>query len=197
MTTEIIVYIDYVCPYCLLVEKELRQVIKGKDIKIRWQPFELRPFPVPTLKVEDGYLPSIWNHSVYPMADKLGIYIELPKISPQPRTGKAFEAFAFAENHGLGDEFSMAVMAGFFQQGKNIGDVRVLTELGEGIGLNRIDMERSLESNAYREQHQKALKNAINEANITVVPTIIIGEYCYQGFPTKNWLNNALEALAN
>jgi len=200
MTTEIIIYSDYVCPYCLLVATELRQAIKGRDIKgknieIRWRPFELRPFPVPTLKIEDKYLPSIWKHSVYPLAEKLGVDITLPGISPQPRTDKAFEAFAYAEDRGKGDEFSLAVMSAFFQQGKNIGDVTILTELGEKIGLNRDDMQRALESNQYHQQHQRALKQAYDEDNITVVPTIIIGEQRYQGFPTESWLNNALEAL--
>jgi len=195
MTTEIIVYTDYVCPYCLLVETELRQVIKDRDIKIRWRPFELRPFPVPTLKVEDEYLPSIWKHSVYPLADKLGVDIKLPKISPQPRTNKAFEAFAYADDCGMGNEFSMAVMNAFFQHGKNIGDVTVLTELGEKIGLNRDDMQRVLESNLYKKQHQRALQQAYDEDKVTVVPTIIIGERRYQGFPSKNWLINALDSL--
>jgi len=195
MTTEIIIYSDYVCPYCLLVETELRQAIKGKDIKIRWRPFELRPFPVPTLRVEDEYLPSIWKHSVYPLAEKLGVDITLPDISPQPRTDKAFEAFAYAEDYGKGDEFSLAVMSAFFQQGKNIGDITILTELGENIGLNRDDMQEVLESNNYRQQHQRALKQAYDEDKITVVPTIIIGGHRYQGFPTKSWLNNALDAL--
>jgi len=194
MTTEIIVYTDYVCPYCLLVETELRQVIKDRDIKIHWRPFELRPFPVPTLKVEDEYLPSIWKHSVYPLADKLGVDIKLPEISPQPRTDKAFEAFAYAEDCGVGDEFSMAVMSAFFQQGKNIGDVTILTELGENTGLNREDMQKVLESNRYKVQHQRALKQAYDEDKITVVPTIIIGERRYQGFPSRHWLINALDA---
>lgn len=194
MTTEIIVYTDYVCPYCLLAEKELRQAIKGKDIKIRWRPFELRPFPVPTLKVEDEYLPSIWKRSVYPLAEELGVDIKLPKISPQPRTAKAFEAFAYAEEHGLGDEFSMAVMSAFFQQEKNIADIVVLTQLGEKIGLNPNDMQSALENNSYKEQHQIALKQATDEDNITVVPTIIIGKSRYQGFPTKDWLIDALDA---
>jgi len=195
MTSEIIIYTDYVCPYCLLVKAELEQVIKGRDIKIRWRPFELRPFPVPTLKVEDEYLPSIWKQSVYPLAKKLGVDIILPKISPQPRTTKAFEAFAYAEECGLGGEFSVAVMEAFFQQGKNIGDVDVLAELGEEIGLKRKMIKTALETNLYKAQHQRALRQAYDEEKITVVPTIIIGERKYQGFPTKNWLINALDVL--
>jgi predicted DsbA family dithiol-disulfide isomerase len=197
MTTEIVVYTDYVCPYCFLVETELREVMKGRDIKIRWRPFELRPFPVPTLKVEDEYLPSIWKQSVYPLADKLSVDIKLPEISPQPRTGIAFEAFAYAEECGLGEQFSMTVMSAFFQQGRDIGDVMVLTELGQEVGLNRVDMQKALESKTYKEQHHRALRQAHDEDNITVVPTIIIGQHRYQGFPTKNWLIKALDASEN
>jgi len=196
MTTEIIVYTDYVCPYCLLVDKVLQRAVKGRHIKIRWRPFELRPFPVPTLKVEDEYLPSIWKQSVYPLADKLGIDIRLPRISPQPRTTKAFEGFSYAEERGLGSEFSIAVMNAFFKQGKNIGDIKVLAELAEDIGLDRDAMQNALECNMYKSKHKSALKYAYEEDKITVVPTIIIGQKRCQGFPTKSWLTDALKAEA-
>lgn len=98
---EIIIYTDYVCPFCLIAEKIVKDVIKEKDINIQWKPFELRPYPIPTLKVEDNYLPSIWEKSVYPMAKEYNIPIKLPSISPQPRTTKAFEAFVFAQKHNF------------------------------------------------------------------------------------------------
>ncbi len=60
-------------------------------------PFELREYPTPTLRTEDEYLPRIWKRSVYPTAERLGVPIKLPSISPQPYSRLAFVGFQFAQ----------------------------------------------------------------------------------------------------
>ena len=192
---EIIVYTDYVCPFCLLAESLLREAIEGKDIKITWRPHELRPFPEPTLKVEDGYLPSIWKRAVYPMAKKLGVAIKLPSISPQPRTDKAFEAFAFAEQQGLGDAFSMAALSAFFQKDLDIGNIDVLVNIGEEIGVDGKKLREALVKNKFTSAHKDAIRKAKQEVQIKVVPTVIIGTDRYEGVPSKQWIDLALEKL--
>ena len=137
MKKQIQIYTDYVCPYCLLADHVINKVIQGLDVEIKWRPFELRPAPVPTLRTEDRYLPEIWERSVYPMAAKLGVALKLPEISPQPRTDKAFQVFALAEQVGLGDEFSVAVMKAFFQQERDIGEPDVLADIASQIGMER------------------------------------------------------------
>jgi len=191
---EIIIYTDYVCPFCLIAEKIVKDVIKEKDINIQWKPFELRPYPIPTLKVEDNYLPSIWEKSVYPMAKECNIPIKLPSISPQPRTTKAFEAFVFAQKHNLGDEFSAAVLAAFFQEDLDIGDFDILSNIGAQISLDKEALKKSLENDEFKEEHQKELEQT-QKSNITVVPTIIIGEDRCEGVPSRWWIEQALEKL--
>ena len=195
MTAEITVYTDYVCPYCLLAEKLIREAMNGKDLRIRWRPFELRPDPVPTLRVEDEYLPTVWRNSVYPMAERLGVPIVLPRISPQPRTTKAFEAFAFAEQRGLGDEFSMRALRAFFQEERDIGDVDVLASLAQDIGLDGDEVRRALQEGAFARTHQEALKHAREEAHVTAVPTIVIGDWRIAGVPRLGPLKDAVAAL--
>lgn len=78
MATQIDVYLDYVCPFCFLIEDALEEVRRDREVEIRISPFELRPDPVPTLRPEDDYLPQVWKASVYPMAERLGFGITLP-----------------------------------------------------------------------------------------------------------------------
>lgn len=52
LTQKIIVYSDYVCPFCLLAEEVLAEATKGLDVDIQWRPFELRPASVPTLIID-------------------------------------------------------------------------------------------------------------------------------------------------
>ncbi|MBS3669904.1 DsbA family oxidoreductase [Vreelandella boliviensis] len=183
MSQQIIVYTDYVCPFCLLAEEAIVQATEGMDVEIRWRPFELRPAPVPTLKVEDPYLPKIWQDSVYPMAKKLGVPIKLPNISPQPRTDKAFEVFAMAEEQGFGHAYSMAALKAFFQQERDIGDPEVLADIGESVGLERQAVLDALAQGSYREQHQAAQRHAVEEALIQSVPTLVIDGEVIQGVP--------------
>lgn len=192
---KIIIYSDYVCPFCLLAESVLSEAIGDRDISIEWRAFELRPEPVPTLRVEDGYLPAIWKNAVYPRAEQLGVRIHLPSISPQPRTEKAFELLAMAQDKGLDHGYSMQVLRAFFQQDRDIGDPEVLIELAVEAGLDAREARAALESGAYTERHHEALRHAHEDMAITSVPTIVVGERIFRGTPPLNALQQALDEL--
>lgn len=192
-SNSIVVYTDYVCPYCLLAETVIRRVIDGHDVPIEWRPYELRPDPVPTLRVEDPYLPSVWERSVYPMAEKLGVAIKLPEISPQPRTQKAFEGFQLAQEKGLGEAYSNRFLRAFFQEEQDIGDIEVIVRLGEEVGLDGTELREVLDKGTYSFSHRKALEQAKEEANISAVPTIFIGDRRFQGVPSEGELRAALQ----
>jgi predicted DsbA family dithiol-disulfide isomerase len=68
------VWSDYVCPFCYLEEPILGRIRDefGNDVDVKWQAFELRPEPVPTLAPDGEYLHTVWNDSVYPMAAERG-----------------------------------------------------------------------------------------------------------------------------
>ena len=108
MSTSVDVFIDYVCPFCFLVEPALEELRRDRDVKVNIRPFELRPDPVPTLRPEDDYLPRVWNDLVYPMAERIGIPIRLPSVSPQPRTEKAFLVLQLAHEHNIAGTYSQA-----------------------------------------------------------------------------------------
>lgn len=195
MTIE--VYSDFVCPYCMLAETVIDTVIgERKDIEIRWRPFELRRFPARTLRPEDDYLPAVWNRSVYPMARRLQVDIALPTISPQPWTHTAFEGFHYADEHGLGNAYTTAVFQAFFQHDRNIGEVEVLTDIADELGLDSADFRSALEQHRYRETHARAIAHATNDIEVTVVPTIIIGKTRLTGVPDPYGLRRAIDSAA-
>jgi predicted DsbA family dithiol-disulfide isomerase len=180
---EIRVYSDYVCPYCFLGEQVLLRAIEGKadKIHIQWMPFELRPYPTPTLKPEGEYLQQTWDESVYPMARQLGIPIVLPRVSPQPYTHLAFEGYQFALAHGLGEAYNHRMFTAFFQDELDIGRADVLTSLAAQLGLDPAAYRQALENRSYQAQHEAALQHATEEMGITAVPTFVIGNHIYRG----------------
>lgn len=189
-------YADYVCPYCMLAERVVSDAIGGRDIRIEWRAFELRPAPVPTLRPEDPYLPAVWRDSVYPAAQRLGIPITLPSISPQPRSAKAFEILALAQGKGLDHAYSMRVLRAFFQEDRDIGKPEVLIELAADAGLDREEARQALDSGAFAEHHRRALRHAREDMAITAVPTIVVGKQVFRGTPPLKALQLALDQLA-
>lgn len=197
MSVKIKVYSDYVCPFCFLAEKPLEEAIIDKDVEVEWMPYELRPYPNKTLKPEDDYLQSTWKQSVYPMAKRMGIPIVLPKVSPQPYTHLAFEGFQYAKEKGYANVYNSRILRAFFQEDQDIGDISVLSTLAGEIGLDQKEFQEALESRKYKEAHQKALNHAYTEANITAVPTFVIGDNVIRGMCSKETFEQMIEDELN
>jgi predicted DsbA family dithiol-disulfide isomerase len=152
--------------------------MKGKDVEVEWKPFELRPYPAPTLDPNGEYIQTGWRQSVYPLAQKLGVEMNLPPV--QPHTHLAFEGFQYAKSRGLANEYNHRMFEAFFVEGKDLGEIDVLTELAGEVGLDRDEYREAVESRRFKEAHQQALKEA-GEQNITAVPTFFIGDQKLQG----------------
>ncbi|WP_019927376.1 DsbA family protein [Nocardia sp. BMG111209] len=195
--TTIDIYSDYVCPYCMLAETVIDEIAGDRtDVEIRWRPFELRRYPAPTLRPEDDYLPAVWSRSVYPMARRLGVDITLPTISPQPWTHTAFEGFHYADERGVGNPYTTAVFRSFFREDRDIGDIGVLTGIAAGLGLDTADFRDALEQRRYRDTHARAITHAVDDIEVTVVPTILIGNRRFSGVPDPADLHRAIDAAA-
>jgi predicted DsbA family dithiol-disulfide isomerase len=192
VTLKIKVYSDYVCPFCFLAEKPLEEAIKGKDVEVEWMPFELRPYPNETLRPEGEYLQSTWKQSVYPMAERMGVPIVLPNVSPQPYTHLAFEGYQYAKENGKGNEYNHRMFQAFFQEEQDIGNIDVLTKLAGEIGLDEAEYRKALETRRYKDVHQKALNHAFHEMDIKAVPTFVIGKTVIAGVRSKETLEQII-----
>ena len=196
MSTTVDVFIDYVCPFCFLVEPALEELRRDRDVEVNIRPLELRPAPVPTLRPEDDYLPRIWNDIVYPTADRVGIPVRLPSVSPQPRTEKAFLVLQLAHERNIAEAYSHAMFQAFFQDDRNIGDEEVIVDIASSLGLEETSVREAIASPERRRQHQVDLAYATETMRITAVPGIIIGGTPLQGTPSATRLKETVDALA-
>jgi predicted DsbA family dithiol-disulfide isomerase len=168
-----------------LAEAPLKKATEGKDVQIEWMPFELHPAPTPTRKPEGDYLQTAWNQRVYPMAERLGVYMKLPTVSPYPYTNLAFQGLEFAKDHHKGDQYNDAVFRAFFQQSRDIGRIDVLGGIAKEVGLDAEAFQDALERGAYRDRVQQLLQTAYERVRVTAVPTMIIGRQRLEGlYPT-------------
>lgn len=156
-------------------------------------PFELRPEPHETLRPEGDYLQRAWRQSVYPIARRMGVPINLPTVSPQPHSHLAFEGFQYAKEHGKGNEYNHRVLTAFFVESRDIGDIGVLTKLAGEVGLDETEFEQVLRTRKYRDAHRRALRHAYEEAGVTGVPMFVVGDQVLTGLQDRETLEAVIE----
>ncbi|MDR8018831.1 DsbA family oxidoreductase [Nesterenkonia aerolata] len=197
MTTQIDVFVDYVCPFCFLVEPAIEEVKRDRDVNVTIRPFELRPAPVPTLRPEDEYLPRVWQQSVYPMAERVGVPMALPSISPQPRTEKAFMVLQLAQEQGLAQEYTEAMFAAFFQQDRNIGLDEVIIDVATSVGLEQTEVEEALSSEQRRQRQRADHDYAVGTVGLDVVPGVVVEGQVLRGVPSARRLKKVIDQLTD
>ena len=165
------VFSDYVCPFCRLAEPALADLLAGDpDIDVRWRSFELRPNTVPPLDPNAEYLHRVWESSVLPLAARLGVSMTLPPV--QPRTRRTHEAAHWSRSIGRFDEYHSALLKAFFERGENIGEIDVLVELADALGMPGADLRQALVSRAF-EQHVIDDEDLAREMDVGSVPAFI------------------------
>lgn len=155
-------------------------------------PFELRPYPTPTLRPDGDYLQNAWRSSVYPLAARMGVEIRLPDVSPQPYTRLAFEGLEFAKEHSLGNEYNAAVMRAFFQRSEDIGNPEVLVQIATGAGLDSKLFDQALKDRRYAQQVENLLRHAYENVKVTGVPLFIVGNSRLHGLQSTASLEAAI-----
>ena len=181
--SELVGWTDYVCPFCYLAKVQLEREMPELAELIVWQPFELRPAPVPTLRPEDDYLPAVWRSSVYPMAESLGITIRLPTVSPQPRTELCFVGRTLALDEGIVDAWDRGMYEAFFVDDRDIGEAVVILDIGERTGLPAGRIEQALRDADRYARHEESLARA-RRAGVSSVPCFARnGSILWRGMP--------------
>ncbi len=169
-----------------MAEPAVNELIKlDPNVEIIWRAFELRPEPVPTLPPDGEYLHTVWNSSVYPMAESLGVVMKLPPV--QPRSRLAHEATHWAKTQGKFEEINAAIFRAFFERGENIGEIDVLVSLASALDLESDSLRRALESREF-EQSVIADEQAAEQTGISGVPAFVAN---------RKFVINGVQSLEN
>ena len=140
----LIIFADYVCPFCRLADTAAARLREEGRVAVDGAAFELYPTGTP---VPDS--DAAWPHSVERLAAELGVPIKRP--AAMPRTRKAHEAAAYARSEGKHADMHAAIYAAYWQDGRDIGRIDVLVDIGRESGLDPTRLKVALDIDQWTE----------------------------------------------
>ena len=173
---DVSLYFNFRSPYCYLATKLLWPIFDDYHTNLVWRPlggWDGRSPPEVAVKK----LP-IARQDMARFARRLGI-----PVNPPPKTTDPTRAGAgsfLAEEKGLLRPYINEVMRREWAEGADIGQLDVLLEVGEQIGLERDELAAAAEDPAYQAQLEANWREA-DERGAVGVPTFIIGEEIFWG----------------
>lgn len=143
---------DYVCPFSYLTLPVLyaAQQQLGDGIELHWRGLELCPAPMPPIDPTTVEYTQKWREQVESIASERGLAPVLPSVIPRSR--RAMEAAAFARDAGRFDAMHRTLFGAFHEQGRDISQIDVLTDLGAGAGLDETQLRHALDHEQYLPQ---------------------------------------------
>lgn len=190
---------DYVCPWCYVGAKRVEQFSELFDVEVKWWPFELHPeTPVEGRHVDEILPPN--NPRRAAIRDHLRNIAEeseLPLVSNRTiaNSHRALEAAEFARDRGKFDEMHWALLNAYFAEGKNVGDLGVVTGIVEQVGLDVDEWRSEVEAGRYAGLVDFATKVA-REQGISSTPTMVFDDrFVVQGAQDLNVYVDVLTRL--
>lgn len=185
------VYYDYICPFCYLGSERILGLSEEFDLEIKWKGIEIHPeFPPEGKKRSKTLKSKSFAETIYSMADEDGIEIKLPGFATNSRL--ALEASEFAKTKGKFLDFHLAIYKAYFVQGSNIGELEVILEIGESIGLDFTELKESLDNRSMFDRIEKNKRDA-DENYILGVPTFVFGNFPVHGSQSAQTMRNIIE----
>ena len=193
MSTKIQMFFDYVCPFCYLGEIPFEEAIKGMDVEVQLCPYELRRPPVPkTDPMHDEAKLKRFDEVLLPAAQKLGVEMKLPWISPHPYTTLTFQGFYFAKEAGKETEYNHRIFHAFYVEEKDIGELAVIEEVLTELNLDVAAFEKAVEEKTYMQILDEAKEYAKSQ-EVSSIPTFVIGNQRLTGIHTVEEFKQAIE----
>ncbi|MHA2036611.1 MAG: DsbA family oxidoreductase [Promethearchaeota archaeon] len=196
---KVIVFSDYICPFCYIGFHRIEKLKEKYNLDVEWEPFELHPetpkdgFKMAEISFPRDYL-EMAMANVKKLADEDGISLKYSKTLPNSQ--KALFISEFARTKGKFDEFHRLVFDAYWKEGKDIGDLSLLLDLAESVGLNKDEIMDYIKS---EEPANRLKKNMfeLGRRGINGVPTFLIGDQFVIGAQPYEVFENVIRYQTN
>ena len=176
---------DTICPWCFIGKRRLARAMALRPaiaFDVRWRPFQLNP-TMPAAGMERGaYLTAKFGvadagqmyRQIAAEGEKDGIVFAFDAIRRTPNTIDSHRLIRWAEAAGVQDDIVERLFIAYFENGEDIGDVRVLADIADLCGMDGVAVAELLEGDTDTAlvQREDALAR---EMGVTGVPAFIFG----------------------
>jgi predicted DsbA family dithiol-disulfide isomerase len=178
---------DTVCPWCFIGKRRLMRAMAQRPqiaFDVKWRPYRLDP-TVPKggmdrqayMRAKFGEDPMriVEMHKLIAQeGEKEGIAFDFAAITRRPDTLDSHRLIRWAEDHGVQDEVVERLFIAYFENGEDIGDVRVLADIADLSGMDGIEVAQRLDTDTDLALVER--EDAIaHEMGVTGVPAMIFG----------------------
>ena len=203
------IWSDVVCPFCYIgkrkFEKALAQFAHRDEVEVVWHSFELTPDfqPIPGesiheslakkkgVSVEEG---RKMNDFMTGVAREVGLAYDFDRTIPA-NTFLAHQLIHLGAHHGRQDATKERLMAAYYLEGQNIGDLDTLVKLGTEIGLNATESRAALTAGTYAEAVRLDEYEA-QQINVRGVPFFVFEDkYAVSGAQPSELFAEVLEKV--
>ena len=200
MAPKVIVYSDYICPFCFIGKERAERLEKEFGVDVEWKGFEIHPetpaggSDLASLGFDEATATAMRSR-VLELSDEAGLELNLPSRISNSRL--ALQIAEFAKEKGKFKEYHEAVFRAYWQEAKDIGNREQLFSLAAQAGLDREELESYLESGKAAGKLNQHLEE-VREYGISGVPTFVIGDKMVVGAQPYEVLKKVLsEELAS
>ena len=141
------IFSDTICPWCYVGKRRLARALAARPqprMAIRWRAFQLNPGMPADGMVRERYIDAKFGSSerakrIYDAVSAVGasegIQFNFEAIKRTPNTILSHRLLRRAGKEDKQDALLEAMFQAYFVEGRDIGNVRVLGEIGESVGF--------------------------------------------------------------
>ncbi len=178
---------DTVCPWCFIGKRRLMRAMAMRPniaFDVKWRPYRLDPTIPKGGMDRQAYMRTKFGDDPMKIVEmykqiaaegaKDGIEFDFAAIKRRPDTLDSHRLIRWAEAAGVQDEVVERLFIAYFENGEDIGDVRVLADIADLCGMDGVEVAQMLESDADAALVEREDQIA-HEMGVTGVPAMIFG----------------------
>ena len=175
---------DTVCPWCFIGKRRLARAIAMRPniaFDVRFRPYRLDPTVPKGGMDRDAYMTAKFGKNggvseaqrvIAAEGAKEGIEFDFAAIRRMPNTLDSHRLIRWAELTGVQDDVVERLFAAYFENGQDIGDIRVLADIADLSGMEGAQIADRLESDQDAALVEREDRLA-HEMGVTGVPAMI------------------------
>jgi predicted DsbA family dithiol-disulfide isomerase len=178
---------DTVCPWCFIGKRRLMRAMEQRPaigFNVKWRPYRLDPTLPKGGMDRQAYMRAKFGDDPMKIVEmykliaqegaKDGIAFDFAAITRRPDSLDSHRLIRWAEAQGVQDEVVERLFIAYFENGEDIGDIRVLADIADLSGMDGIDVAQMLDTDA--DTALVTREDAIaHEMGVTGVPAMIFG----------------------